>query len=38
MNHNLSFTIVETAPTMAFYRLKAPTSAFIFKTLLRHYG
>ena len=32
------FTITEKAPTRAFSWLKAPTSAFTFKTLLRHYG
>ena len=32
------FTITEKAPTRAFYWLKAPTSAFTFKTLLRHYA
>ena len=32
------FTITETAPTRAFSWLKAPTSAFTFKTLLRHYA
>ena len=32
------FTITEKAPTRAFSRLKAPTSAFTFKTLLRHYA
>ena len=31
------FTITEKAPTRAFSWLKAPTSAFTFKTLLRHY-
>ena len=31
-------TITEKAPTRAFSWLKAPTSAFTFKTLLRHYG
>ena len=31
-------TITEKAPTRAFSWLKAPTSAFIFKTLLRHYA
>ena len=30
------FTITEKAPTRAFSWLKAPTSAFTFKTLLRH--
>ena len=32
------FTIAEKAPTRAFSWLKAPTSAFTFKTLLRHYA
>ena len=32
------FTITEKAPTKAFSCLKAPTSAFTFKTLLRHYA
>ena len=32
------FTITEKAPTRAFSWLKAPTSAFTFKTLLRHYA
>ena len=31
-------TITEKAPTRAFSWLKAPTSAFKFKTLLRHYA
>ena len=31
-----SCTITKKAPTMAFSWLKAPTSAFTFKTLLRH--
>ena len=31
-------TIMEKAPTRAFSWLKVPTSAFIFKTLLRHYA
>ena len=30
-------TIMEKAPTRAFSWLKVPTSAFTFKTLLRHY-
>ena len=30
------FTITEKAPTRALSWLKAPTSAFTFKTLLRH--
>ena len=32
------FTITEKAPNRAFSWLKAPTSAFTFKTLLRHYA
>ena len=32
------FTITEKAPTRAFSWLKAPTSAFTFKTLLRQYA
>ena len=32
------FAITEKAPTRAFSWLKAPTSAFTFKTLLRHYA
>ena len=32
------FTITEKAPTRAFSWLKAPTSAFTFKTLLRRYA
>ena len=32
------FTITEKAPSRAFSWLKAPTSAFTFKTLLRHYA
>ena len=32
------FTITEKAPTRAFSWSKAPTSAFTFKTLLRHYA
>ena len=32
------FTITDKAPTRAFSWLKAPTSAFTFKTLLRHYA
>ena len=31
-------TITEKAPTRAFSWLKAPTKAFTFKTLLRHYA
>ena len=34
----LVFTITEKAPTRAFSWLKATTSAFTFKTLLRHYA
>ena len=33
-----SCTIMEKAPTRAFSWLKAPTSAFTFNTLLRHYA
>ena len=33
-----SFTIAENAATRAFSWLKAPTSDFTFKTLLRHYA
>ena len=32
------FTITEKAPTRAFSWFKVPTSAFTFKTLLRHYA
>ena len=32
------FTIMEKAPTSSFFWLKAPFSAFTFKTLLRHYA
>ena len=32
------FVITEKAPTRAFSWLKAPTSAFTFMTLLRHYA
>ena len=32
------FIITEKAPTRAFSWLKAATTAFTFKTLLRHYG
>ena len=32
------FTITEKAPSRAFSWLKAPTSIFTFKTLLRHYA
>ena len=34
----VSCTITEKAPTRAFSWLKAPTSAFTFKTLSRHYA
>ena len=34
----ISCTITEKAPTRAFSWLKAPTSAFTFKTLLKHYA
>ena len=33
-----SFQIMEKSPTRVFSLLKAPTSAFTFKTLLRHYA
>ena len=32
------FTIMEKAPARVFSWLKAPTSTFTFKTLLRHYA
>ena len=32
------FTITEKAPSRAFSWLKVPSSAFTFKTLLRHYA
>ena len=32
------FVITEEAPTRAFSWLKAPTSAFTFKTQLKHYA
>ena len=32
------FTITEKAPNRAFSCLKAPTSAFTFKTILRHFA
>ena len=32
------FTITEKAPTRAFFWFEAPTGAFTFKTLLRHYA
>ena len=34
----LVFTITEKAPSRTFSWLKAPNSAFTFKTLLRHYA
>ena len=37
-NDSTVFTITEKAHTRAFSWLKAPTSAFTFKTLLRHYA
>ena len=37
-NRLIGCTITEKAPTRAFPWLKAPTSAFTFKTLLRHYA
>ena len=37
-HHTHTFTITEKAPTRALSWLKAPTSAFTFKTLLRHYA
>ena len=36
-NDPSALTITGKAPTRAFSWLKAPTSAFTFKTLLRHY-
>ena len=36
-NNPSVYTIMEKAPTMASSWLKTPTSAFTFKTLLRHY-
>ena len=36
-NHPSVFPITEKAPTRAFFWLKAATTAFTFKTLLRHY-
>ena len=38
MNLREVFTITEKIPTRAFSWLKVPTSAFTFKTLLRHYA
>ena len=37
-NFCIGFTITEKAPTRAFSCLKVPTSAFTFKTLVRHYA
>ena len=37
-NSNRRFVITEKAPTRAFSWLKAATTAFTFKTLLRHYA
>ena len=34
----LVFKITEKAPTRAFFWLKAPTSAFTLKTLLKHFA
>ena len=38
VKRSIGCTITEKAPTRAFSWLKAPTSAFTFKTLLRHYA
>ena len=38
VKRHIGFTITEKAPTRAFSWLKAATSAFTFKTLLRHYA
>ena len=38
MKANRRFVITEKAPTMAFSWLKAATTTFTFKTLLRHYS
>ena len=38
INDQSVFTITAKAPTRAFSWLKAPTSAFTFKTLLGHYA
>ena len=38
LKRKADFTIKGKAPTRAFSWLKAPTSAFTFKTLLRHYA
>ena len=38
LNSIRRFVITEKAPTRAFSWLKAATTAFIFKTLLRHYA
>ena len=37
-NDQSVITITKKAPTRAFFWLKAPTSTFTFKTLLRHYA
>ena len=37
-SHEGRFVITEKAPTKAFFWLKAATTAFRFKTLLRHYA
>ena len=37
-NNPSVFTITEKAPTRPFSWLKAPSSAFTFKTLFRHYA
>ena len=36
--HSRSFTITETAHTMAFSLVTVPASTFSFKNLLRHYA
>ena len=38
VKRSICFAITEKAPTRALSWLKAPTSAFTFKTLLRHYA
>ena len=38
LREDYCFTIMEKAPTRTFSWLKAPTSTFTFKTLLRHYA
>ena len=37
-NDSSVFTIIEKAPTRTFSWLKAATTTFTFKTLLRHYA